>query len=295
MADMLVAVVGVPFEVENLFGTEFAKLARHERVELTILSACGLNVPYTEKYAKGVYDRLAYKLKGRRNQTRESLLAETKLVILFLHKLDGSNDVLFDWFGLEAFVSPLMFPEIIEMPLETRNQRGHLVRQLIGRVRRAIRHARKMLDAIHEEVNGRENKTCLLLPPKTFGKEFQNVQRRVRTAAFNGEDTTSFVKSLKTLRISKHGKYYEGEGKLIFMSPSKAGPRHGLPPVWEGGHESSCVIRGRLRFGTTYDPRFHYDCPIGQGSRRQFPGCHSPCVMPPRRTHANVAPNDWVR
>ena len=111
----------------------------------------------------------------------------------------------------------------------------------------------------------------------------------------NSEDTRSFVESLKSLRLHRDGRHYEGSGRLVFMSPSKSGPRHGLAPVWGDSHEPSCVVRGRLRFGASYSPRFHYDCPLRPGSSRRFPGCHRPRTLPPHRRHANVAPNDGIR
>ncbi len=293
-ADEIVVIAGVPLEVEDRFKTAFSKLASREGVKLAILDACGLHQPYTEVYAQGVYGKLVSKLRAR-GGARESLLANTKLIFLFLHKWEGSHTILRHRFGVEALVSPLVVPDLRRMPLETGGQRGHLVQQMIRAVRRAIRHARKMLYAIDEELNGRENKTCLLLPPKTFGKDFQKVMNRVHEAAANGEDTASFVESLKSLRLRRDGRHYEGSGRLVFISPSKSGPRHGLAPAWGDGHEPSCVVRGRLRFGASYSPRFHYDCPLRRGSDRWFPGCHEPRKLPPHRTHANVAPNDGVR
>ena len=228
--------------------------------------------------------------------SRESLLATTNLIVLFLQRSDGSDAVLFRKFGVEAFVTPmLVLPHIADMPVDTRGQRGSVVGKLIRGARRAIRHARLMLDTIHEDLNGRENKTCLLLPPKTFGNGFLQVQRRVWDAATNREDVRTFANSLKTLGVAKSGRHYVGKGGLVYKSPSKAGPRHGLAPVWKDDHEPSCVIRGRLRFGAPYDPRFHYDCQIPRDWHRGFPGCHKPLRLPPSRLHANCAPNDGIR
>ena len=271
-------------------------LEASEQVKLTILSAYDLDQPYTKNYAKDIYNELVCRLKGQGRAARETLLAETKLIILFMHKPDDSHAVLFDRFGVEAFVTPLMLLGVSDLPLKTRGQRGRVVNELIRDARSAIRHAIPMLDAIYEELNGRDNKTCLLLPPKTFGKDFRKVLYRVWGAAANrDEDPASFVRSLKNLKIARRDKYYEGERRLVFKAPSKAGPRHGLPPVWKDRHESSCVIRGRLRFGVSYDPSFHYDCPIPSGSHREFPGCHKPVKLPSDRPHVNCAPNDGIR
>lgn len=296
MARSLAVVAGLPPEIEVPFRKEFvSKLVQHESVELTLLSTRSGSRPYTREYAKNVYDELACELRERGGATRESLLAGTRLLVLFLRRTDESHEVLYEKLGVEAFVTPLTQPEMFEMPLTTRSQRNRVVNDLIRETRRAIRHARSMLSAIYEEVNNRENKTCLLLPPKTFGSEFHKVQRRVWDAAAKREETTSFVRSLKALRLARSGKHYRGHGNLVFTAPSKAGPRHGLPPIWTDGHEPSCVIRGRLRFGAPFDPRFHYDCPLHPASNRTFPGCHESESLPSDRNHANCAPNDRIR
>lgn len=295
MTHQLVVVVGVPPAVENQFGTGFSKLASQEQVEPTVVSTYSLDSGYTKNYANDVYDKLVYKLKRRGGASREFLLANTNLIVLFLGKSDGSNTILFDKFGVEAFVTPMLVPHIADMQVATRSQRGNVVHKLIRDARRAIRHARRMLRAIHEDLNGRENKTSLLLPPKTFGRGFLQVRQRVRDAAMCREEPRSFTNSLKTLNVARKGRHYLGQGGLVYISPSKAGPRHGLAPAWKDGHEPSCVIRGRLRFGAPYDPCFHYDCQIPRDWHRQFPGCHEPLRLPPSRGHANCAPNDNVR
>ena len=296
MARSLAVVAGLPPEIEVPFRKEFvSKLVQHENVELTLSSTRSGNRPYTREYARSVYDEMACELRGRGSATRESLLAGTRLLVLFLWRPDESHAVLYERFGVEAFVTPLMQPEAFKMPLTTRSQRNRVVNDLIREARRAIHHARLMLSAISEEVNNRENKTCLLLPPKTFGSEFQKVQHRVWDAAAKREEATSFVRSLRSLRLARSGRHYRGKGGLVFKAPSKAGPRHGWPPIWTDGHEPSCVVRGRLRFGASFDPRFHYDCPLHPDSNRTFPGCHEPESLPPDRSHANCAPNDRVR
>ena len=62
--------------------------------------------------------------------------------------------------------------------------------------------------------------------------------------------------------------------------------------VGDGKHESSCVIRGRLRFGVSFDPHFHYDCAVYGSAIKSLPGCHVPQIVRKRWKHVNVAPND---
>ena len=164
-----------------------------------------------------------------------------------------------------------------------------------------IGHAQGLLTVIAEEVTNRDNKTCLLLPHKNFGSRIGEVLDCVHDAVVSVKNKDEFKKNLdrvsRSLQTTVDGrKYFMGQGKLVFKSPGKAGARHGLAPVWgDQGHESSCVIRGRMRFGVSYDPQFHYDCDIPGGRDRSFPSCHGIECVRRGRTHVNIAPNDNIR
>ena len=197
-----------------------------------------------------------------------------------------------DALGIQTLPVPLRMPC---GRLDTPRQRRDLVNSLVEDARRAIRHGKRMLSAISEEVTNRDNKTCLLLPPKTFGKHAKNVAKLVHDAACRRDSIEEFADKLKGMQIPRDGLYYKGDGGVVFKTPSKGGPRHGLAPSWDQGHPDSCVVAGRLRFGAPYDPRFHYDCQLPKEHRRKFPGCHTTVTVLRGRAHANVAPNDAVR
>lgn len=295
--ELLVAVAGIPPEIGDEFVTGFNKTP-----SITSLLPLKRSEGYTDSYSEKLYERLARKLKNREQPNRSFLLSDTNLVLLYLHKNDGSESVLFDRFGAEALVVPLKRPSIEDMPLFTRNQRGRAVNGLIREGRRLIGQARSLLAMIAEEVTNRDNKTCLLLPRKNFGREIDEVFDCVRDVALSGGDKEEFKKnmdrvsrSLRTVRADSRT-YFVGQGGLVFKSPGKAGARHGLAPVWEDpDHESSCVIRGRMRFGVSYDPKFHYDCDVTKVRDRCFPSCHGTQILPRGRTHVNIAPNDNIR
>ena len=101
----LVAVIGVPPEIKPQFSSSFSKLAAREQVELTMLSAYGLHLPYTMDYATEVYGKIASKLKGHQRPSRETLLADTYLIALFLQKPCESHRVLLDTFGIETLAT----------------------------------------------------------------------------------------------------------------------------------------------------------------------------------------------
>ena len=294
---LLVVAAGIPPEIGDEFATRFNKT-------FSIISLLPLDRSegYTDSYSKDLYRRFSMKLKRRGQIDRSRLLSDVNLVLLYLDKNDGSESTLLRKFGVEALVVSLKWPKFAEMPLATGNQRGQAVNGLIREGRRAIGHARNLLAVVAEEITNRDNKTCLLLPCRNFGHQINEIFNCVRDAVLSGGGQDEFKRNLgrvsRSLRTDHAGRrrYFVGERNLVFKSPGKAGARHGLAPVWEDpGHDSSCVIRGRLRFGASFDPKFHYDCDVSKGGNRRFPSCHGEKDMPRGRTHVNIAPNDNVR
>ena len=292
------AAAGVPPEIGDEFVAGLIKT-------LPIMSWLPLKrwQSYTDSYTKVLYGRLADKLRTREPPDRRSLLINANLLLLYLDREDGSESAIFARFGTEALVAPMRFPDFGNMPLVTGNQKRKAANDLIREGKRAIRKARRLLSIIAEEVSNRDNRTCLLLPPKNFGNGADAVFECVRDASLAGDEREEFMKRLRdvsrSLRTQRKGnrEYFVGQRGLVFRSPGKAGARHGLAPDWKspGDHDASCVIRGRLRFGASYDPEFHYDCDIPDDGNRNFPSCHGTKHISRKRAHANIAPNDNVR
>lgn len=295
---VFVAAAGIPPEIGDEFVAGFIKT-------LPITSWLPLNrsQSYTDSYTKVLYGRLAEKLRTREPSDRRSLLTNANLLLLYLDKEDGSESAIFARFGTEALVAPMRFPDLRNIPLETGNQRRKAANGLIREGKRAIGKARRLLSTIAEEVTNRDNRTCLLLPPKNFGSGIAAVFDCVRDASLAGDEREEFKNRLhdvaRSLRMQRNGgrEYFVGRSGFVFRSPGKAGARHGLAPDWKspGGHDASCVIRGRLRFGASYDPEFHYDCDIPDVGDRNFPSCHGTKRISRKRAHANIAPNDNIR
>ena len=294
---LLVVAAGIPPEIRDKFATRFNKT-------FSIISLLPLDRSegYTNSYSEDLYRRFSMELKRHGQIDRSRLLSDVNLVLLYLDKNDGSESTLLRKFGVEALVVPLKWPKFAETPLATGNQRGQAVNGLIREGRRAIGHARNLLAVVAEEITNRDNKTCLLLPCRNFGHQINEIFNCVRDAVLSGGGQDEFKKNLdrvsRSLRTDHAGRrrYFVGERNLVFKSPGKAGARHGLAPVWEDpGHDSSCVIRGRLRFGASFDPKFHYDCDVPKGGNRRFSSCHGEKDMPRGRTHVNIAPNDNIR
>ena len=295
--DIFVAAAGIPPEIAADYANALTSLQKTHHAHLISSLKLRLSACYTDDYAVEFYERLAHGLRRREPACATALLSDRNLVLLYVDRADGSETTLLERFGVEALAVPLNIPGFASVPLKTQNQRNGLVNRLIRATRSAINHARSALAVIAEEITNRANKTCLLLPPNTFGSEFDRVIDRVRDAARNREEQAQFRNILKGISRSlrrSDDRYFEGRGGRVFKSPGRA--RHGLAPSWgDGDHNSSCVIRGRLRFGASYSPRFHYDCDIAKGASRRFPGCHEPETVPRSRSYVNVAPNDNVR
>ena len=262
----------------------------------------GLQCPvgYTDRYVARLYERVANELRKLAQGNRETLLDQATLTLLYVDRPEIEIGNLLERFGVEALLSPL--GELASAPVRTRNEIGAFVNVLTSRIRKAMRRMRSLRSAILEEVTNRDNRTCLLLPPKTFGSGFRAVQEGVYFAARCGDNADVFRKRLEFVTNSlaakkiRKNRYFVGSSGLVFESPAKAGARHELTPTWEDKqHESSCVIRGRLRFGVSYDPHFHYDCDVSNRMAMTLPGCHEPQSVSGRMSHVNVAPNDNVR
>lgn len=196
---------------------------------------------------------------------------------------------------------PLAWEGALPPDRATGNDRRRATRILVSEAIEAVRGAKRLLAVIAEEVSNRDNKTCLLLPPKNLGSPSEAVVRCVQEAAFEGADPDGFRLRMeavaRSLRTDRQGSrtYFVGKQGLVFRAPSKAGARHGYAPTWgESDHRARCVLRGRLRFGVPFDPRFHYDCDVNGQRLRVLPSCHE-AVSPSGRQYVNIAPNDNVR
>ena len=258
---------------------------------------------YSTAYATTLYRRLCAKLRQRKKLDRRNQLVGVRLILLYADKGDGTEEVLFETFGVEALVTPFEWQNIRGSVQKTGNQRGQLVNKLVREARRSMRHAGSLLDEIVWEVSRRDSRTCLLLPPKNFGRRMSGVFEYLRRAASIRMPKDEFKSGLRHLASSlptrREGRrsYFVNNSGVIFKSLEKSGSRHGVAPVWEDvEHDPSCVMRGRLRCGAPYDPSLHYDCSIPAGHGRYFSGCHEEGRRIPRdQTHVNIAPNDNIR
>jgi len=303
---LIVVIAGVPSE----FGDRFTSKIENQRAIATV---SWLPLPhrdsYSCRYATKLHNRFVEKLKSTESANPSDFLSDANLFLLYINKEDGSEKELIAKFDAAALILPLAISHdaLVARP-NTPNERRHVTNKLIKSARGAIKHGTNIAAMISEEVSNRDNRTCLLLPRRNFGKHAEIVFDLIKEiAALNTfRDTDSIRKEFKkrlhctstSIPTIKEGgrTYFKGHENLVFKSPGKARSRHGLAPGWnDSDHEPSCVIRGRIRFGCSYDPKFHYDCKLSSRSGRRFPSCHGQRVVPRGRSHVNIAPNDNVR
>jgi len=296
---LLAVAAGVPPEIADSFVTKSLSTA------FPIIASLALDWTqrYTKTYSNRLYGKLAAKLKQLETEGPVNTLDRSNLLLFYMDKNDDSEAPLFECFGIESLMIPLSPPSTFTSGLlATKNQREQAANHLIRQGRRAIRRVESVLAVIAEEVTSRDSKTCLLLPPKNFGRDIGKVLDCVHSTCLDRQEGEEFkrrlaraFRSLKKVREGGHT-YVVGKGGLVFRSPGKAAARHALSPAWAtNDHDPSCVIRGRMRFGAPYDRKFHYDCDLGPRVDRNFPSCHGFKLVPRDRNHVNISPNDNVR
>ena len=296
---LILAAAGVPPEIGRFFMQRFVRIS-----PVFLWIPLPLSDTYTREYSIQLYERLVTKLRQTEPGDRHSLLRDARLVLLYVDKGDGSESHLLSQFGSEALVVPFGVPEIWGEPLDTKNRKNKAINLLVQDGRAALQHAKILLSIVAREVGDRDNKTCLLLPPKNFGPETTRIRDCIQEASAGrgpgvGDEFRRKLRaisdSMKSIRKGQQ-RYFVGRGRIVYRSPPKVRLRHGIAPVWDDAdHDSTCVIRGRIRFGASFDPTFHYDCDIGKRTNRTFASCHETKTLAKGTTHLNISPNDNVR
>lgn len=236
------------------------------------------------------------------------------VITIYLDHDGGSAELLSGLFEVETLTMGIPVPEILKTSPLTPNKVKNASNKIVKNLRKAIRKCEEVLPAIAKEINSNDNRTPLLLPVRNYGtKEIRKLAKNVseavrerdpyvavRTAAKKFENDHPRVTYKKS--ILKH--FINGKG-VIFQSPGRdrhgfkrpGRDRHGAPSLFGNDHHESCLVRGRLRLGAAYDPRFHYDCVKSKGAlASNWQSCHSQnFALPKGRDYVNIAPNDHAK
>lgn len=292
-----VVIAGMPHELGRGVVQTLASVG-----ELRVVAWSPLEVAnsYTRYYLQGLYDRMCAGFRKKEDRNRERLLREVRLVVVYVPRGDGDDDRVFKHFGTEALVTALTECSAGELSWSGERQKKVVVNRTALGIRREVKAASALLNEIADEVDRQTARTCLLLPPRNFGKGVREVFDLVKRAGLGRMTRKQFKAGLTKVAGSLPSeavggrRFYVGRGGLVFES---CGPRHALAPGWDDSeHQKDCVVRGRLRFGASFNPRFHYDCQGGR-VRVELHNCHEDGKRRSvgRGGHANIAPNDHVR
>ena len=289
-----VVLAGLPQEV----GAEIVQRLRPNVRGISWLPL-GEGMNYTAFYAKGLYDRMCAGFRRTEGNDREELLRGVRLVVVYLPRGDGSHAPLLEQFRVEALVMALREDAVGGLSWATARERRGIVNRVVREVNRTVRDAETLLGEIVDEIGTRSTRTCLLLPPRNFGRASMRVFEFVERAGLRRMTRQQFrtgldrvANSIDSTRENRR-RHFIGRGGLVF----RTGPKHGLAPVWgDAEHEPSCVVRGRLRCGASFNPRFHYDCSDAK-KRVVLANCHdqSEKLSVSATDYVNIAPNDNVR
>ena len=79
--------------------------------------------------------------------------------------------------------------------------------------------------------------------------------------------------------------------RLYFCSPG--GDRHGYFRHDAKGHDATCLLAARSRFGGSFAHDLHYDCQPVDGLAAEYSNCHG-VSTPSKPTYVNICPNDYI-
>lgn len=181
------------------------------------------------------------------------------------------------------------------------NERNRLLNELADAVIKATIRLREVARAVSEQTDI-ANLTPLLLPVRNFRSEdFEIMLKSIFRNVSIAEDPKSYLQQQIKMFYNKHPRKYApdadrhclSDGIHYFQSPGKA--LHGFRRhAAKEGHSHSCLLNARCRLGGNYRHSFHYDClPVKGKLRAHYDNCHG-SATPPKDTHVNIAPNDFV-
>lgn len=226
------------------------------------------------------------------------------VITIYLNHDGGNAELVLGSFEVETLTIGIPVPEILNTLRLTPNNLRNAANKIMKSLQKALRKGEVALSAITKEINSNDNKTPFLLPDRNYGtKEIRELAKKVSGAVrepdpFVAVKTAAddFGRRHPRVAFGKNNRKHFINGKgVIFQSPGS--DRHGAASLHGNGHHESCLVRGRLRLGAIYDPRFHYDCVKSKGAlSSDWQSCHGQeFVLPKRRRHVNIAPNDHVR
>lgn len=262
--------------------------------------------PLTEEWLERVYEGIRSELISLAGKSSEPPLNELLGIHLkVFHTNELEESTFKNLFGIEYFVSSEEFHPNWYYDFGP-HRNIELGSALASQEYQQVLKIEKLLGILRAEIVSARNKTPLLLPFKNFNfDEMSTLRQEVQSVLdSDGLDIKSIIskfnkrnpkKKPDTAGKKKSFEVYNNK-QLYFTPPGKnlhAAAVHELKE--DSKHLLSCWVRGVLRFGIPFEPKFHYDC-TRKIKKLTLENCHGEiCSLSKARTHINIAPNDFLR
>ncbi len=300
----LVVVAGVPGIISEQFKGKIASLeeGRRQFIWLPLDMTRGYNPNYVKQIFNNFYDELRRSVLD--TSTRQSGYSGFQGAMTVFLKHRRNDDLVERAFSIETLTMSVPMPDWLGHSRYSDARCGQAANEIATSIKRVVRRGEKVLSAVYNQVNSNDNQTPFLLPERNFdSSKIGELARSVGTIALEDNDVFEAVKNLVATFKAQNPRVkgpnnrdsFRNKRNLLFQGPGSA--RHGFANSVSKEHKKQCLIRGRIRFGAPYDPRFHYDCVKLKGSlATSWKSCHEQEVtISPARTHINISPNDYVR
>ncbi|QWG17848.1 hypothetical protein KMZ68_23325 [Bradyrhizobium sediminis] len=261
----------------------------------TIITPVSDHRRYERKYIDRILRAAHEYAKGQNESEPVSTL------LIYIDYEDQSTTDLLDAFfpfGLPFALNPPDFSEA-----SNRQQISNVLNEFTDEVIDAAREVRGLSRVVSEFTNV-HNLTPLLLPIRNFRSDkLKSTLRDLYSGLSDSEDAKKFIDSAVKGFVAEHPRVYApddhhhcfSDGYLYFRSPGR--DRHAIfRNAAADSHSLACLLNARSRMGGHYPANFHYDCVATNGSLAdRYPNCHDVGTASSKKTHVNIAPNDFIR
>lgn len=256
--------------------------------EIVRLPLKGADAAYTAIYVRLLVEATSKCLLKRPENEPASVL------LLYLSASNGSENLLLDAF----------FPMALPLPipvLDQVQQGPHMKRR---EIEKSIVEGAKKLRDIFPKVSDKTlvaNLSPLLLPMRNFRSDaLAQMLRELYLELGSHASPEHLIKEKVDWFKSRHPptKAPDGQqhcytdGHLFFKSPGRH--RHGFfRNSSKTAHQDDCILRARSRLGGSIPYTMHYDCTAQRQLAKAYPNCHCEAT-PPKDTHVNIGPSDFI-
>ena len=300
----LVVVAGVPGIISKQFERKIASLEEGRRQIIWL--PLNDTHSYNQIYVAQLYNNFCAELHplALNKSLRPNGNSRFQGAMTVFVKHQRNDHLVENAFSIETLTMSIPIPDWPGHGRYSHNDRGRAANEIATSIKRVVRRGESVLPAVSNQVNSNDNRTPFLLPERNFDpSNIRELARSVGTIALEDNDAFEEVKKLVATFEAQYPRFnvpnkrasFKNKQNLLFQGPGSA--RHGFANPNAKGHKKRCLIRGRIRFGARYDPKFHYDCvDLNDNLAMLWKSCHGQEVsLSPARKHVNIAPNDHVR